>query len=112
MAEDLGRDHRVLHDRLTGLAAASGALPPADLDPPLDHMVEQLRDAADGEFDQVWLDQQIDVHRRAVDLYDRQAARGTDDDALVLARDTLPLLRGHLEALSQSAGAGVAATQR
>ncbi|QJE73813.1 DUF4142 domain-containing protein [Aerophototrophica crusticola] len=111
LAETLLTSQKGLHDDLTAIANDQGALPAAELDPPRSAMLEQLRQVGDGGFDQLWLEQQVDSQRRAVELY-QQAAAGSQDGVLSsMARDALPTLQENLGALEQAAGAGMAQNQ-
>lgn len=112
LAETLLTSQKGLHDDLTAIANDQGALPSAELDPPRSAMLEQLRQVGDGGFDQLWLEQQVDSQRRAVELYRQAAGGGARDGVLsAMARDALPTLQDNLGALEQAAGAGMAQNQ-
>lgn len=111
LAETLLTSQKGLHDDLTAIANDQGALPSAELDPPRSAMLEQLRQVGDGGFDQLWLEQQVDSQRRAVELYQQAGAGARDGVLAAMARDALPTLRENLGALEQAAGAGMAQNQ-
>lgn len=90
------RDH--LNAEEKGGAELTGVLDPQRL--------EELERASDAEFAGLWLAAMSDVHRAIVEAARTEIDRGTDPDALALART---IRKGHedrLTRMSASAGAG------
>lgn len=75
--------------------------PPADLDERRQGLIDNLRSAGAGDFDRVYLDQQIAAHNEALTLH-RGFSDNTDAAPLAAhARMVVPKIEGHLRMAEQ-----------
>ncbi|MFC7333932.1 DUF4142 domain-containing protein [Rhodocista pekingensis] len=109
IASDILDSHTVLLDELGAEAVRRGVVPPADPGVAPAAMLMQLRQAADEDFDTLWLTQQIDAHQRLVALYREAAAPAAGGGpAAALPGEALATLEDLLARLRDAAGVGVA----
>ncbi|ACI99850.1 DUF4142 domain-containing protein [Rhodospirillum centenum] len=109
IASDILDSHTMLLEDLGAEAVRLGVVPPADPGVAPAAMLVQLRQAADEDFDTLWLTQQIDAHERLVALYRAAAAPATaDGPAPALPGEALARLEDLLARLRDAAGVGVA----
>jgi putative membrane protein len=94
IAQMLVEDHSGANSRLAQIAAAKGwpVSEPAA-------RAQQETGTASGDFDARFLSEMIAGHERSVSLYRSQAETGDDADLRKYARDTLPTIQHHLDAL-------------
>jgi putative membrane protein len=92
-AQMMVSDHSAANEKLTSLATGKAIKLPAQ-----DTSVSgkwAKRDSKD--FDQEYVDKMVSDHKEAVDLFQKEADKGTDPELQAFARDTLPKLQHHLE---------------
>jgi len=78
------------------LATSAGVAPPTALD--ADHMkkLDDLRNAKDQDFDDVYIDQQTEAHENALSLHKDFANNGRDAGLQQFAAKTAPVVDAHL----------------
>lgn len=94
IAQMLISDHTALSKKLMSLAGAK--VPPA-LGKKHADMLEKLKAANGAEFTKLYIAQQIQAHKEAIDLFERYAKAGDDVQLKSFATETLPRLRSHLQ---------------
>jgi putative membrane protein len=102
-ADRMITDHRNANAQLTQAASDEGIVPPQTVAPRHARLHDQLAELSGREFDQRYLSTQVDMHRQAVMLFRRQAESGQSPELRSFARETLPLLEGHLHLAQQLA---------
>lgn len=104
-AQQLERDHVAANDELQRIAGGKGvslpAAPEGDPAARLERLKSQPPAALEREFVQSF---GIDVHNRAIELFERQAKEGQDPELRAYAERTLPRLREHLGMAQQLQG--------
>jgi len=91
-------DHSRADKRLAGLAADRGQTEaPVTMEPRQQRSMESLQNATGAEFDRLYASAQLEAHQMAVQLYQSYAETGTDEKLRAFARETLPVLQGHLK---------------
>ena len=76
----------------------SGVDRPGALDPPHQHMLDELRAAKAEDFDRLYAFQQLQGHEQAVALFRNYAKQsGANPELQQFAQKTLPILERHLE---------------
>ncbi|HEY3740096.1 MAG TPA: DUF4142 domain-containing protein [Bryobacteraceae bacterium] len=86
-------DHTKANDELTGIATRKGLSMPGD-----HNMPGMLNVKSGASFDHAFAKQAVEDHEKAVALFEKEAAEGSDPDLKAFARRTLPTLRSHLAA--------------
>lgn len=86
-------DHSKANDELTGIATRKGLSMPGDHDMP-----GMLNLKSGASFDHAFAREAVEDHEKAVALFEKEAAEGSDSDLKAFARRTLPTLRSHLAA--------------
>jgi putative membrane protein len=115
--KDFGRQmvagHTQTTQQLTAVAAQANvtATPPARLDAQHQTMLSQLQAAPPAQFDQVYLQQQDQAHRQALMLMQTYASQGTAEPLRGFARQTAPVIQGHLTMLGQMQGGATMANR-
>lgn len=89
-------DHTNANQQLMQAAQAAGITLPTALDAKHAAMVQKFQRLNGAEFDRQYAKQMVQDHRKAVDLFQREADRGTDAGIKSFASQTLPILQGHL----------------
>lgn len=95
-ASQMVTDHTKVNADLNALAQQKRINLPTMPSDAQQHMMSQLQGLTGTTFDQTYLDQQVALHRYAVDLYRNEAKQGTDADVKALAARVLPTLEQHL----------------
>lgn len=98
LAQMIRTDHAAASAALKGNSpsAAPGLAIPTDLDQRRKGLLDNLRSAGVGDFDKVYVDQQVAAHEEAVTLH-RGFSNKTDAPALAQhARTVLPKIEAHL----------------
>ncbi|HEY7383954.1 MAG TPA: DUF4142 domain-containing protein [Beijerinckiaceae bacterium] len=98
-AQRMVKDHTGAGERLK--SAAQGQTVPTSLDQQHTQMLETLRSASGAGFDRNYVQMQVTAHREAVDLFDKYAQNGDDQQLKQFAGQTLPSLREHLQSIEQ-----------
>jgi putative membrane protein len=89
-------DHGSANQQLMQLASSKGMTLPTTLDAKHAAMVAKFQRLSGAEFDRAYAKQMVQDHRKAVDLFQKEADRGADADLKAFASKTLPTLQGHL----------------
>jgi putative membrane protein len=91
MLDDHGKANKELQD----VAGKAGASVPDKLDDRHLQRVEKLRGASGDQFDNAYIDAQVDAHKEAVSLFEGYAKSGDNPDLKTFAARHLPMLKGH-----------------
>ncbi|HEX8177599.1 MAG TPA: DUF4142 domain-containing protein [Pyrinomonadaceae bacterium] len=89
-------DHTNANQQLMQLATSKGMTLPTTLDAKHAAMVAKFQRLQGAAFDRAYAKQMVQDHRKAVDLFQREADRGMDAGLKAFAAQTLPILQGHL----------------
>lgn len=99
LAQTIKTDHTAAGEALKAAApqAAPDVTVPTQLDQRRQGLIDNLRSAAEADFDKVYVDQQVAAHEEAVTLH-RGFSDNTDAPALAEhARTVLPKIEAHLQ---------------
>lgn len=103
-ASEMVTDHTKVNTDLNALAQQKRITLPTMPSDAQQHMMSQLQGLTGSTFDHTYLDQQVALHRYAVDLYRNEAKQGTDADVKALAARVLPELEKHLSEAERLGG--------
>ena len=102
------KDHSAANDKLKSIAASENVELPSSAG--VKNMAAKAKFkvlSGDG-FDKAYIKNQVLAHREAVALFRKEAASGQDPQAKAFAASTLPVLKGHLKKIDETAAhAGV-----
>jgi putative membrane protein len=95
--------HTQSSDELKGIVQAQNIKVdlPAQLDSKHQRMIDDLNNAAAGDFDKTYDRQQVDAHREAADLFKSYADKGDNQAVKQFAAKTLPVIQQHLQTAQQ-----------
>jgi len=96
-ARQMVDDHGKTSATMKTLAERKAIALPVKLDAEHQRKVDQLRAQSGESFDSAYVQGQVEAHRAAVSLFDRQVAQGQDTDLKQFAQQTLPTLKQHLQ---------------
>lgn len=103
-AKMLIADHTASTSKLKVLVDQNeGSLPDA-LDEKHEAMIDQLQAADAGQFDKLWLSQQIAAHEEALKLHQDYAMSGEHEAFKTFAADTAKVIEGHLKQAKSLSG--------
>jgi len=105
-------DHTNANQQLMQLASSKGMTLPTTLDAKHAAMVAKFQRLSGAEFDRQYAKQMVQAHRKAVDLFQKEADRGVDADLKAFASQTLPILQGHLSMAQALNGGGTGNSNR
>ncbi|HXZ80624.1 MAG TPA: DUF4142 domain-containing protein [Terriglobales bacterium] len=95
-AERMVKDHTKANDELKQIAAQKGVDLP-DKPGVTDRMTKARLSRLDGEkFDKAYMDDMVKDHKKDVDDFQKESAKGQDPDVKNFAAKTLPTLQEHL----------------
>jgi putative membrane protein len=97
-------DHTAANQQLTQLASQKGITLPTALDPKHAAMVQKFQRLTGAQFDREYTKQMVQDHRKAVALFQKEAANGTDAEMKAFASSTLPTLNAHLSMAQSMSG--------
>ena len=104
-AQMMIRDHQKTTTELKGmlpqLQGVSAAQMPTSLDQQHQALLQQLQGAQGAQFDRVYVQQQVQAHQQAVDLFGNYARAGDNAQLKQWASQTLPALQQHLQQAQQ-----------
>lgn len=104
-AQMMLRDHQKTTTELKGmlpqLQGVSAAQMPTSLDQQHQALLQQLQGAQGAQFDRVYVQQQVQAHQQAVDLFGNYARAGDNAQLRQWATQTLPALQQHLQQAQQ-----------
>lgn len=90
-AQMIVSDHTGVNGELTTLAAAKGiAIPAKDID------VDKWTKKSAKSFDEDYIEKMVSGHKDALDLFEKEAKKGTDPELTALAAKTVAALQTHL----------------
>lgn len=95
-AKQMVDEHRKSNEQLMSLAQARGVTPPTQVDREHQRAMEKLEKLSGAEFDREYMAMQAKDHRKAVQLYEKQAKDGKDPELKSFAQAQLPHLKEHL----------------
>jgi putative membrane protein len=98
-------DHSKANDELKQWATTAGVTLPTALDAKHQAVVAKLNRLSGAAFDRAYAQQMVKDHTKAVQLFQREADRGTDAGLKTFASATLPTLQEHLR-MARSLNAG------
>lgn len=94
------RDHTATTQELSALAPTLGlAAPTPVLDADTQAKLDRLRGLSDAEFEDAYLDQQVEVHENAVQAFQAYAQSGAPGPLRDWVNTTLPKLQTHLSSV-------------
>ena len=96
-AREMMRDHAGTSGQLSLAGRRLNLLPSATLRPEHEAMMRELLATAD--FDRLYVQQQLQVHRQALSLHSAFAARGSSPTLRPVAAAAVPVIRRHLQEL-------------
>lgn len=103
-AQHIIQDHSRNNLQLQQAAAAAGqTLPAAPTDEEREALA-RLQSMPESQFDQAFMQQMVQDHKKAVQLYQAQAQAGRDPQLQAYAQATLPALQQHLQMAQSLAG--------
>jgi putative membrane protein len=104
-AQHMIRDHQKttteLKSMLPQLQGVSAAQMPSSLDQQHQALLQQLQGAQGAQFDRVYMQQQVQAHQQAVDMFSNYARSGDNAQLKQWASQTLPALQQHLQQAQQ-----------
>lgn len=95
-ADHIVNDHTRANADLKQLARNQGITLPADLDQQHRQLLDTLSRQRGQDFDRQFVQQMIDDHQQAVNLFDTEARTGQNSELRAWAAHTVPVLRDHL----------------
>lgn len=98
-AEMLIADHEKAGEELLSVVDQAGLNTPVPegVDAKHKEMIEKLQAASGAEFDQVYIEMQVQAHEEAVELFESYAETGDQELLKEFASSNLPKLQEHLE---------------
>lgn len=90
-------DHSKANDELKQWAATAGVTLPTALDAKHQAMVAKMSGLSGAAFDKAYAKEMVKAHTKAVQLFQREADRGTDSGLKSFASSKLPTLQEHLQ---------------
>jgi putative membrane protein len=99
-AQMLIEHHTMTTQQLTAAATAAGTPPTPDLMPMQEQMIAELQNAR-GNFDQVYMRQQVQAHEMALALHSNYARNGDTPALRAVASAAAPIIQQHLDRARQ-----------
>jgi putative membrane protein len=99
------KDHSAANDKLKALADSKGISLPTTSSAGQMAAKAKLEVLSGGTFDKSYIMGQVKAHEDAVALFRKEIASGQDPDAKAFAKETLPTIRSHLNAINTIASA-------
>jgi putative membrane protein len=90
-------DHTAMDKSMAPLIKAAGQTPADKLDQRRQGFIDNLNSATPGDFDKVYIDQQVAGHQEALDLVNGYAKDGSDAGLKTGAADAGPKVQAHLD---------------
>jgi putative membrane protein len=98
-ANKMVADHAKAEAQLMQLVQTRGfRIPHEATDPPVEDMM--LKKETGKDFDRVYVHMMVPDHRQTVQLFEKYALTGKDPDVNAFAKQTLPILKEHLAAIT------------
>jgi putative membrane protein len=106
-ADMLVGDHTTTTTQLMAAARSAGLNPPPPMLMPMQRdMMARLHSASAGDFDRIFLDEQIQAHRMALSLHQNYAQNGDVPALRTVASSAVPIIQGHLDRAQTLRGGG------
>ncbi|MBB5751541.1 DUF4142 domain-containing protein [Prosthecomicrobium pneumaticum] len=96
-AQQMIADHTAAGEEMKQVVAKVGLEAPTALDEAHNQKIAELREEEGEDFDETYVDQQLEAHQNAVALFSRYAETGDQADLKAFAAKTLPTLQAHLQ---------------
>jgi putative membrane protein len=96
-AKALVQDHTQSYVQLTALAAKTGVSIPKGINTGKDRTIQELAHLKGDRFDREFERNEIAAHKRALEIFKREAANAQDPDVKAYANSTIPVLEKHLQ---------------
>ncbi len=90
-------DHTKANEALDQIAVTKNIALPTDRTHHDNKMLDKLSKLEGVEFDKAYINDQVNAHEDAVNLFQKEADKGEDNDVKAFAAATLPTLQHHLE---------------
>jgi putative membrane protein len=90
-------DHSKANDKLKSIAESKKVDLPQQLPPEAQQAYDELQKKKGHDFDQAYMDDMVKDHKKAIELFQKEATGGKDKDLQKFAQDTLPTLQQHLD---------------
>jgi putative membrane protein len=90
-------DHTQANEELKSAAAAKNITLPAAIGEDHQEHLTKLSQKTGRDFDKEYIDMMVDGHKKAIDLFEKEASDGKDADLKTWAANKLPTLRQHLD---------------
>jgi putative membrane protein len=100
-AQQMILDHTKANDELLTLALQQKIEPPKAMSDASQIEYDKLTTLKGAAFDQEYMRTMVNAHRRAVDLFQKEAQNGNDKPVQDWANKTLPMLQHHLQMAQQ-----------
>ena len=104
LAKNLQPEHVKINKQCIAILNKKGIPSPDAMNDQDQKAVDQLSTRKGDDFDRAFLQVQLDGHKRAIALFEDEAAHGDDPDLKAFAEKTLPTLRGFLKEITAQAG--------
>ena len=95
-------DHSKANDKLKTIAQQKNIDLPQDLPEDAQQTYDELQNKSGQEFDQAYMDHMVKDHKKDIDLFQKEAQSGQDQDLKQFAEQTLPTLQEHLDLAQQT----------
>ncbi len=102
-AKALVQDHTESYVQLSELAGKIGVSIPKGINTGKDRTIQELVHLKGASFDRAFERGEIDSHKRALEIFKREAARAKDPDVKAYATGMIPVLEKHLHLAEESA---------
>jgi putative membrane protein len=93
-------DHQKANDRLNQIAQQKGLSATAQMDEKHQKKIQKLSEKTGAEFDKAYIDEMIKEHKKDVEEYSKAAKDAKDPDLRSFAAETVPILEGHLQKIT------------
>jgi putative membrane protein len=104
-AQMLIQHHQMNTQQLMAAARAAGMSPPPPMLMPMHRqMLNQLRGASGGDFDRLYITQQVPAHEMALALHSNYASSGDRPQLRAAAAQAVPVVTQHLQQARQMMG--------
>lgn len=102
-AKALVQDHTESYVQLSELAGKIGVSIPKAINTGKDRTIQELMNLKGDRFDRAFERDEIASHRRALEIFKREAAQAKDPDVKAYATGTIPVLEKHLHLAEECA---------
>lgn len=96
-----GRSTQTTTGQSSGMTTAQGGVQAEGMDAEHQQMMQRLQSARGAEFDRTYMQQQVQAHQQAVDMFTSYSQQGDNAQLKQWAGKTLPTLQQHLQRAQQ-----------